>query len=195
MKYADALFPDRVTVAGLALQPLSVGHAILLQRLGSPFGSPHSSDHAGAGPGDIALSLVICSRPWRSAARLVQSWRGRVAIRAVHLRLLTFVSQIAALDGLSAYVLAAWRGPRVWLKPRSSKADASDALANILHILMAHIGQSQSEAMDTHLNQAIWDACMHLQSNGVLELMDAGDDDLLAAAAAMEKELANGPKN
>lgn len=171
------------------MQPVSVGHAILLQRLGSLFASPVQKDHDKACRGDLAEAMIVLSRPWVRAAALVQTrlvvplmwwWGWRLRSAATHIR---------TTEALSSYICDAWRGPRVWLKASPNTQTHGEALGLVVSVLKGSMGQSNAEALATPLRQALWDVCLYLQGQGVLEIVDSGDDTLIDAAERMRKEL------
>lgn len=172
----------------MRLQPLSLGHALLLQRLGSPFAGPRVADHERAGRGDLALMLLTCGRPWQQAGRLVNQRRGEWLLWWIGLRLRSMGAIVRTTDALSAYVVHAWTGPRVWLKVGGTAQEPAEALTTVCGAMKGLMGLSHDEALSTPLRQALWDVCLYLQGQGVLEIVDSGDAALLHAAQKMREE-------
>jgi len=181
MDYAATIWPDHWRVARCRLEPLSLGHALLLQRLGL-------STLRGLGPtpgaGDLALYIAILSRPWRRAVALVDSWRGRWVLRWLALRLLHPATRAVASVTLERYFAAAWRGPRVWTKDNTA-AKQDDPLRVLTCTLTQRLGYTHDAALDLPLERALWEACSYLAAEGLLEFYSS-DDAHLAALARSE---------
>lgn len=64
-KFLRVLFPPSWRVHRVQLVALTLGHYLLLRRLGNPFVS--TAKEARYGGGDLAQALFVCSRPWREA--------------------------------------------------------------------------------------------------------------------------------
>lgn len=77
-QFARAVVPPTVRLAGRVMGPLTIGHQILLQRVGSPFG--RSKEPRDPSVGDVALAWFILSRSWHQAARSIGSRLARFQI-------------------------------------------------------------------------------------------------------------------
>jgi hypothetical protein len=101
--FLRAVVPPVVRLGGRRLLPLTLGHAVLLRAVGSPFAPypavssdevriPNEGTAAGSasafatrnpspvtapGLGDVALARFILSRPWRDARDTMDSRRSR----------------------------------------------------------------------------------------------------------------------
>lgn len=165
MTYAQTVFQDRARVEGRRLLPLTVGHALLLQRLKSPF-APRDTRTAGAG--DCALLLFVCSRSWQVASKTLDSLRCkpwlwlewlRVGFRFGHNRAQLF-----------RYVSEAWTGPEVWLEGKSEPQD-DDSLRVIINTLCSRMGLRYQDALNMPLRQAVWEVCGFWADEGRLKFM------------------------
>lgn len=182
MKYAEAVFQGRERVAGARLLPMTVGHALLLQRLGSPF-SP--GDRPPAEIGDCALAIEILRRPYPRAVSAANSWRIRpwLWLRWV---MLSFRFQFYRWKLLS-FVSNSWTLPEVWFN-HAGEYSSGDPLRVIVNTLCAKLGRSAHDAMNTPLKQALWDVCEYWRQEGAIRFATPDEEELLA-------ELRKGPAN
>lgn len=160
-RFARACVPPRTLVFGFRLQPLTVGHIVLLTAIGSPWGWRGSAEiETDEAPtiGELLLVVWIIARPWREAEREINGlrmrWQLRIKARAArwfprHLNKAIFV--------LNRYFTSAWRSPEFW--EDKSKAGAKSALPGLLALLLAlvkHYHLTPSEVWDMQLSQALW---------------------------------------
>jgi len=179
-RYAAVLFPDRWRILGVPLLPLTLGHALLLDRLelGSA-GAPREQGRslpATTMPdiGDLLLCLWVCSRAWDRAAAHLQRRRTRCALKlwAWQMRLTSRARLDAGLTAAwaqwQAYLAAAWDAPSVWERDKSAASSAP--LLQVLKVtLMSRLGHSAQSALDTPLTVALWDICCFWETKGHIE--------------------------
>lgn len=198
--YADALFQDRHRACGVDLLPMTLGHALLLQRLGSPFAGQRPAlgeKRPDISFSDILLVAFVCSRNWRSAARAVNRRRSAWWLRWKWVTRRWHISR----DTMAFF---AWHSVQ-WRSP-SFSANVSDASglergAEWVHILTVfccrNMGCSHSEALDVPLPVATLDYLVFQEEQGAIRINEARDNDLesLALAAAEEaKQPSENPK-
>lgn len=185
--YAKLLFPDRWVIGPWKMHVFSVGHAVLLQNMRSPFASLDLDAVASAGLGEVALAIMLCRRPWRKAERLVHTLRGRLLLRWYGIRISSGYG--AAAISLFQYIEDAWTVPKTWRKPTAVvKSSPEHMLGNVISVL-AETHHRRDEIYDMPLRLALYDVCQVLHSRGQIELLDEHDEDLLAEAAKMEREM------
>lgn len=182
MSYAHTVLQGTRRVAGCRLLPLSVGHALLLERMQSPF-QPGAQQVATAA--DCALLLLVCSRSFSRAKRLVNSWRCKPLLWALWL-LLVFRTAPARRH-LLAYVSEAWTGPDVWVD-RGGRPSGGGALMVIINTLCSRLGVQYEEALDRPLRQAVWDVCAYWAQDGAMHFMSPEE----AALMDEVRKVANG---
>ncbi len=180
MTYAEAMFPRGGEVGGFALLPLTLGHALLLERLGCPLMPNGARREAGAG--DIALLIWICQRPWdvafRSAGRRWARWRrawiaGRIAPRLA----------IARLEA-QIYIGEQMRGPKVSVVTDAREMEAP-ALGALKVALMAELHVTEADALDRPLQATGWDLAIQAERHGLVELTGRQTEDAIEAARAL----------
>jgi len=180
MDYAATIWPDHFRLGRRRLQPLSLGHALLLQRLGLSTLRPLEQD---PGAGTLALYLAVLSRPWRRAAALVDSWRIRWVLAWFALRFIPLATRLVASILLGRYLTLAWRGPKVWTK--NATAPTQDEPLRVLTCtLTQRLGYTHADALDLTLERALWEVCTHLAAEGHMEFYSSDDARLAALARA-----------
>lgn len=174
MSYSAAVFPDRWRCAGIPLATHTLGHALLLQRLGNPFAARPLP--AGAGRlGDIAQAVLICSRPWSKARELIDTRAERwwLAWRSITIRRHGIEKSSAEL---SAYLTQAW--PVInWWNPTESRSRALGA--ELLHILInvqRRLGATMEGALSVPVAIAYWDAAAEAERSGAISIRSAQDE-------------------
>jgi hypothetical protein len=70
--YSAAVFPDRFRVCGVWLKPMTLGHALLLRRLGNPF---VTGDGIAVTRAHVLQCAIVLSREWKDAESIVNSKR------------------------------------------------------------------------------------------------------------------------
>lgn len=165
MTFPEAIFPVSIRLARVRLQPMTLGHALVLQRFGSPYAP--GVDRGEPGSGDIVLLLWVCAQDWRMAwsrrtslgGRLWRYWfAGRIRPALEHYRSLA-----------DAYVGHCWSGPKVRAAGEGAPL-ASPALGVLMAALMSEFRMTRNEALSTPLAEALWLASIQGERNGVLGL-------------------------
>lgn len=187
--YSEVLWPDRPVVLGVPLEPVTIGQALLLWRLKSPFIG------AGALPpkdGDIVTALYVLSRPCREAATELRASRVPPAFGGwcQDVALLAEADKVGAREQIDTHVATAFAGPATWSeqKEKPDQQPGAPLLAALKVRLMEVFGLSREEAMDYPVREALWDIAVHGEVNGHLRLVSAADSAAVAAAAEIEPD-------
>lgn len=188
--YSEALYPDRHRACGVDLLPMTLGHALLLQRLGSPFaearpnpafGQFHKQGPSGA---DMLLACLVCSRPAARAAGAVNSRWG-----AAWIKWKWITRRFRMGEDMLSFLR--WYGVQ-WELPdfvtvRTSEGGPPRG-AEFLHQLVvfccSHLGCSHAEALEVPVAVAQYDYICHLEGDGQIRIVESRDAELEAAAKA-----------
>ena len=189
--YSTAVFPDRYRACGVRLLPLTLGHALLLDRLDNPFGSHSLLDPKAKLPtfGDLLLAVFIVSRPWRRAERQVDTpWvRWWTAWKLTTCRW----SVARDSDSVMAWHKANWRCPRM-RSIRTEDGTGPERGAELLNVLTVfackHLNCTPQTALDLRVAQLQYDFACHAEESGVVQIVDAEDDLLMRLAIQDEQE-------
>jgi len=183
MDYAFAIWPRRHKVAGRWLKPLTLGHALLLQRLGSPFMPPdrpltqvtgRKSDMFG--PADVALLKYVCTRSWERALIGMDRWTIKPWLWWETLRRSKRIIEDAqqAID----WWQAEWHGaPTVFVDSKSAGRRGAGTLAILMYTQRVIFGKTFCEAASTPVREALWDHYCYLEAEGAVRIADATDDE------------------
>lgn len=188
--YSLALYPEPAVVLGRRLQPFCLGHALLLQRLGSPFAA--DEPRRGPMPADLLLAVIVCSKPYPAAEQLVMSPRlpRRLTRAGIRMWLCYSPARIQIeLIRFGRYIEDAWRSPKVWIE-RSGAPRGAPPVATLKVTLMSGLGMSAIEALSMPIGAAIWDATTYSESMGGIRIRSASDEALIDAAKRMAAEAA-----
>lgn len=183
-QYLAAQFPDIYYVLEWRLHPFSLGHALLLERLRSPF-------MVGGIPalGDLKLGVLVCRLPWSRSVRAVESrllpWRLRCMPILTARRLMLGMGQFAG------YIHAAHVGPQVWSRG-DGESLAMPFLQAIKITMMMRLHKSEAEAMSTPLSLAWHDYAACWEMLGRLRIVGDADQEAIEAARKLYEEQHHG---
>lgn len=187
MTFPESIFPQRFTVAGVALQPFCVGHAVLLERLNSPIlaaaiVSDDAANDIEIGPGDIAQFLWVCSRPpgvaWAGLHPMTLKAKWFLHRHGRRVRRGTALVALLA----RAYIQRQYQGPEI--KGCDSKGlhiPSMPVMAGILAACMADLAMRRDDALHTPVGEALWLIGVSAARNGVVELKWADQKTMMAA--------------
>jgi hypothetical protein len=192
-QYLAALYPDRHRVLGRWLQPCSLGHALLLQRLGNPyFGiSNLKSEISDCGPGDLLLAISLCALPYRRALRVFHrpTFKAMLRWRAWWLPV-RFPGPLYTIECLkwAAYLRASWSQPETWQSANRGRSLGISVLQAIKLTLTAHLGYPVRDALNTPLALALWDYAGYWDLEDRLQVVSDSDAALMDAADRLASE-------
>lgn len=184
--FAGAVFPDRWKVGRVLLEPHTLGHALLLQRLGNPYAQAVSQ--AVPQLGALVLASFVCSRPASIAARTAGGWWAKQWM--VYHAIVWGSTHAEREAELRLYLAAAWHTPA--FKPTSRPTGSHSAGADPLHVLWLHrrmhLGETEDEAMRCPLLRARMDHLAWAEQQGAIVILG---DDLTPTEKLLEAAEAN----
>lgn len=182
--YATACFSDTWHILKIKLRPFTLGHALLLQRLESPFliggRRPDGTD--------LALAVLVCSVPWERAARQAEGrmlgWR----MRWLRVPVENIWGGVRAFED---YLREAHDGPEFWVRDQGSKKSPLHApyYQTLKLTQMTQFHKSEREALSTPLRLALWDHAALFESKGIIELLDEKQRELIAEVRRLQKSI------
>ena len=183
LTFAQSLLPARVRVGGQQLAPVTLGHALLLSRIASPF-APYGGPDRDPTPGETLLALWICSRGWRAAAAQLDSRRTRLWLRLrVPTRRRTWYRDAAALR---IWLSDSCRGPEVWIEPLPGSSGgaggAEFTLQRLITSLLADLHISWHDVLDLPVVTAWQLSLTFAERHGRVRLVTADEQTQLAVA-------------
>lgn len=187
--YANALFPDRRWSCGVELLPMSLGHALLLQRIGNPFAEQRPDFADGAIVyADILVSVGVCSRPWRRAHRWVNSRSG-----AFWVKWKWVTRKFRVREDVGSFMdwhADQWIAPDFVATKGGGQSPGTELLHSLVKFCCATLGCSHNEAMDVTLPVALYDFIAEQAESGTVRITESTDEMLVRMA---EKHRATNP--
>lgn len=184
--FADIQFDAPPVILGAQLWPLTIGQALLLERLGSPFAK-------GAAPltpglGDLLLAREICRFPSPRVPSVIRmrwlSWCWRRTPAAVVL---------LACRQLADHVQDAFRGPPILRAVDTDERDSGVGIVAALKLgMMSRLGRSERAALETPVALALNELVALTALEGRLDLETAEDRRMAAAAREAKARLEAG---
>ena len=158
--YFLAAVPEPVTCLGVKLKPLTLGHVILLHRFESRFvigGQPDLED--------LILSLVICSREYADAIRLLDSSRCKwllkwwgfkawLAIKAGH-------DLVRSMLQFKYYYETADKIPKFEIEDNDGNPISTPFVLSVKLALQSGLHQSEEEALNKPWGMALFEYIAH----------------------------------
>lgn len=193
-QFGRALLPDTWRACGVDLLPFSLGHAILLRRLGSPLMPPEDGDPISeVGFGDVLVAAWVCSRPAGAAVLQLDTFPQMLWMRWKRIeRLRTAIEDKVAM---LRYIAAAHEAPAIQVvKGGRGECRGAPWLAILLSTVMRQYGVSMERAMDTSLASAQWLHALFLEEEGVLRIESPEHQAAAEAAETMRKQAATDPE-
>ncbi len=186
--------PDQWFAAGVALQPFSIGHAMLLRRLGSPFIAPDKAkEQRMPGFGDVLVAAWVCSRPSAVALRDLDQLPQKIWLKYKRLTRLAYLDQDRL--ALFRYIAAAHRKPAIKLR-RTPEGEVSGSpwYGVLLATLSRHYSNSVEEALNTPLATAHWLYAMQMEQDGHVQVESEEFQAFAAAAGEQRRQFEADPQ-
>lgn len=167
-EYSRVRFPDRTEALGIPLRPLTIDHALLLWRIGSPF--------VASGPvglGQIVTALYVLSRPCAIAANGLQQRRTDWLLKLWGWQIMARTSpadRYVARSTIEQFIQDSFDGPDLWEAEAASEKKCAAPFLQILKCrLQSCLGISRAEALSYPVREAIWDLACHAEDMGRVE--------------------------
>ena len=173
--YLGALLPLPARVLGNRLLPFTLGHRLILERLGNPFVTDGPVEIA-----DLLTGIIVCTRPPEAAWRALDSWRS-----LWHARTLGWRARLSGADYLScvaafrAYVEAGSKLPSFWQKDNRKRL-AVPLTMLVKVYLQKELGYSHESALSRPWGAALHEYCVALSIAGQLDLIDAEEAEFVS---------------
>lgn len=182
--FAQAVYPDTWKIGRVRLRTLTLGHAVLLQRLDNPYAEYQAKPVEKLEK--LTTAAFLCSRPADVAARTVDGWWAR---NWMVWRAITWGRTHAEREQeMRLYIAASWLIPEIKILGKSGSAMGTDAL----HTLWLHrrvvLGETEEQAARCPLLRARLDRLAWLEEQGSIQIRDESDTDQLLAAAMQNAE-------
>lgn len=179
-EYLAALLPDTYRVLGISLQPFSLGHAFLLERLQSPFliGGREPL------PGDLRRDITICTLSYPKAVKWVNARRAKWTMQ---LRWLTSERFQKGCWQFLDYLQKFHTHPQCWSHAGEGRQLGTPFLQAVKITGMMHLGLSELESLCRPLSLAVWDYTAVWELKDKLQMINETEKQAMEFAKELHK--------
>lgn len=172
--FPSIAYPDTWRIGGRCMVPLTIGHALLLDRIGSPWMVRDVECDAAI----LWLHIRLCSLPYRRAARAVQSWYTGVWLWAQMFHRES--TAVIATDAFTLWWHEQWSSPDFWFDgDRKPQKRGSTILHALIVCMMSDFHISRSEVLEMPVREALWLQAGLAEQSGSIRLRTADEDAVL----------------
>jgi hypothetical protein len=182
----EAHLQEPYVVLGVRLRPLTIGHAILLHRLGGAAFFEHGQSVTFD---ELALGVVVCSsESWASFTG--EFYGGKIAERIIALADSCKSGDIdAEITHFCEYLTAGMQGPKLLIEESDTRTLGAHFL-QILRVQMKRIFRtSELDVMDVPIAVALWDISTVMELDNQGKIWTDADDELKRKADEFDAAL------
>jgi hypothetical protein len=188
MTYTEVTIPDRWRILGHLLTPLTLGHWALGERLDVVY---FTAEKREARPADLALAILICSRPWTKARAKLQSksrWCN------LHFRFLAWcLAEPEAFETYHGkfleYLAAQFSAPSTWTSTDDRKNQCGSPWPLSLRCrLVADFGVPWHQSLHIPIAEAHWMSAAQGEREGTVEWVTPAQQQVMAALRAAKQQ-------
>lgn len=172
--YLEAALPLPVTLLHRALQPYSLGHEMILARLGSPFLSSELEPEFA----DLKLAVLVCSQRYDRAVGVlsrpdfdISDWNRQIGE-------VPLVTQRLLMSDFELYRVEGMRCPkfRPFTKGRRGRAPGAPFMTLLFYALVTELGFTRAEALNAPYGWAQWLYCTHQERLGTMAITSDSEE-------------------
>ena len=173
-RFAEALFPDTIRCLGRALQPLSVGHILLLARLEHPL-------VLGRGLYDVAslaLGVAVCSMPYDRVVASRDTWWFRCWLHWLGVKA---ARDLRARSVFTQYLIQGATGPKSCVRDLSGNTPSAGTpfWCSVLVTMQGDLGMSLSQALSVPAARALWLCSGVWEGKGAIQVATDAEMEIL----------------
>ena len=182
---------DGPRIFGLRLrEPLTLGHVLLLEELGSPILSGGQ-----VAPGDVALAVLVVSQPHRDARKAVRSWWAPLLMRWWGKRSASEDFDAAANQFLDWFVESI-KPPAFWREAGAQDREcAAPWWINRIALAMGNLGMSYDQAVDMPAKRLGQLTMAYSEARGEVRLVTQREIEFREIVARIEAEKSAAQRN
>jgi len=189
--YLLAALPDRFVIMGQLLRPFSLGHLMILKRMGNVF--VESGKRITLADFDHLVSgVLVCSHTYDAANELLQNPKLPKIVKQWGKRLGKF-NIPAKMREFAAYIKGGCTRPEMAIPDGNGCTPGAPFLQRLKIVLQTELNHTESEALNKPFGLAIHDYCALFEINRAIRILTDEDkqaaDELAAEAKRLEKEL------
>lgn len=182
--YAKNCIPTKWTILGLTLKSLSLGHYILMRRLGCRYASDENTE---VDIGDLILGVLICSMSYEEFLEFMddKNFTKEIAKWGKHCK--KKIKKDKNFNLFEKFVMfrkylnEGIETPLYWEGENAQgKSSGCHWALNLHNVLVGELGFTNTETLNMPLTLAFSHFFRYLESNGVIELMKDDEENLVA---------------
>ena len=171
-RYAEVVYPAQTRVLGLKLRPLTIAHALLLWRIGSPFLAAGD-----VGVVELTAAMYVLSRPCAAAAAGLQKGRTAYLLKVWAAQLWCRKDAIAkGQEQINEHIEDAFSGPKLWELEGKLK-NGAPYLQWLKCSLMECLNVTREQALNYQVREAIWDIACYAETHGRADWVSSSDEE------------------
>lgn len=186
--YIRAALPQQYRILGIPLKPFCLGHYFHMAALELAFASDNPIEPT---IDDLSMAVAICSKTYEE----FQDWYYAVEKQdARNEQLYKWGEECGPFDLLekislfNKYLKESLIIPKYWESNGEKSTSGAHWSQSVLLTLTSDLGYTQNEAINTPLGKAFMDFFKNAENKGLLTLMTAEDESLIAAMETKSKE-------
>lgn len=179
--FYEAVIPDPFTVLGVRLRPLSLGHLLILRKIGSAFFDPDAKPNLG----ELGVAVTICSKTYEDglaflddpqAMEKLTRWGKRITnqtgAKGWFRRLYKPVNVIEAFEFFSKYLDEGLKSPSYTYEADKSKEINITNEQLVKVILLKNTNLTESEILNRPWSMCVWDMLTIRAIEGQIQFFD-----------------------
>jgi hypothetical protein len=207
--YFSAAVPEPHTILGLRLRPFSLGHRILLKRIGNAFLSPEG--RASEAPvkityDDLASAVFICAHTWKEnlealhdldgTQKFMRAWQRKLSGQTgwkywLGLRAPALIDLPGKAKAFSAYLADGESHPSYHFEPGGEMDCPIEQIVKAT--LLSQTSLTEDEIMDRSWSLCLWDYLTLKAINGDINFIDDDEiEELIKAGIEFNRRLKAG---
>lgn len=185
--YLKAAHPEPFTILGKKLKPFSLGHELLFQRFKNKFSLESAEPPTEE---DMLHGVWICAQEYHPRASM-DGFKIPLAAR-IWRRILGPAYVKTAFNRFKEYIAAHTEVPEFYIKEEQESDPSGVATIQAVKIsLMANMGLSELDALNTPFSLAFWNHLSWLAAQGRIQIVDEAELAKREQAKALESWVEN----
>jgi hypothetical protein len=186
--FGEALTPRTFVICGVELRPFSLGHWMILERLGSPFLSSNPSENVSLaeGVGDFLVLLLVCGQTYEDNDKMLNDeklFRKTVKTFEKHIKKVikkdknwNIFHETRWVKEYLAYFVAM---PNFTEKSDPSVPSGIDWKQSLYTIMRNEYHYSRSEILNMPVRRLFYEWCSFAEKNGAIQVSNTHEIEAL----------------
>ena len=177
--YGEALSPATFTICGIELKSFSLGHWMILDRLGSPFLStnPNCNVPIEDGTGDLFILLLICAQTYEDNERMLADEKiFNATLKKFEKHIRKFIKKdkrwniFKEVRWVKDYLAYFIKMPNFTDRSNPSTPSGIDWKQNLFTIMRNEYHYEKSEILNMPVRRLFYEWCSFAEKNGAIQV-------------------------